>query len=124
MGAITIWHLHLPQINTEQVNQRRPQKARRVISNVIVLNMKLKGKVQMLFSILSFLISCYGFLWILSSASLASEYCGSNFSLFHSEFRCIPGLVSGIKHFEQYFTIFHLITDVFNIILFSEFDKK
>ena len=37
---------------------------------------------------LSLLAAGYNFLWIISSASLASGYCGGKFSLFAEEFRC------------------------------------
>lgn len=39
-------------------------------------------------AVLSALASMYCALWILSAASLASGYCGSNFSLFAEEGRC------------------------------------
>ena len=39
-------------------------------------------------AVLSALAAAYSFLWIVSSASLASGYCGDRFSLFADEFRC------------------------------------
>jgi hypothetical protein len=39
-------------------------------------------------SVLSALASLYCFLWISSAASLASEYCNGEFSLFAESFRC------------------------------------
>ena len=39
-------------------------------------------------SILSALASLYCFLWIFSAASLASGFCGSEFSLFAEHLRC------------------------------------
>ncbi|HDZ48220.1 hypothetical protein LCGC14_0209760 [marine sediment metagenome] len=39
-------------------------------------------------SILSALASLYCFLWIFSAASLASGFCGSDFSLFAEHLRC------------------------------------
>ena len=37
---------------------------------------------------MSFVACTYCALWILSAASLASGYCGNEFSLFADEFRC------------------------------------
>ena len=39
-------------------------------------------------SVLSALASIYCFLWIFSAASLASGFCGSDFSLFAEHLRC------------------------------------
>ncbi|MEH6450524.1 MAG: hypothetical protein V7765_17770 [Oleispira sp.] len=50
--------------------------------------MKIKGISQVIMAILCLCISLYGLAWIFSSASLASGYCGSEFSLLHPEFRC------------------------------------
>lgn len=52
------------------------------------VNKKVNSATQILISFICFFGSSYGLLWIFSSASLASGYCGSEFSLFHSEFRC------------------------------------
>lgn len=38
--------------------------------------------------ILSLVASIWEALWIFSSASLASDFCKSNFGLFHENFRC------------------------------------
>jgi len=50
--------------------------------------MKRKGIIQIIVAIISLGISLYGLMWVFSSAILASGYCGSEFSLFHPEFRC------------------------------------
>jgi hypothetical protein len=39
-------------------------------------------------SVLSALASIYCFLWVFSAASLASGFCGSEFSLFAEHMRC------------------------------------
>jgi hypothetical protein len=38
--------------------------------------------------VIALLVSMWGFLWMISSASLASGYCKGDFSLFHEAFRC------------------------------------
>lgn len=48
------------------------------------------------------LLAMWCALWVLSSASLASQFCQSDFSLFHREFRCRQpylGLIGGIVSF-------------------------
>ena len=47
-----------------------------------------KGIAQIFIALICILLSCYGFLWFISSASLASGYCSDGFSLFHPELRC------------------------------------
>ncbi len=49
---------------------------------------KIKGVIELIISLVLLLAAGWFFLWILSSASLAGEYCKSNFSLFHEQFRC------------------------------------
>ena len=49
---------------------------------------KIKGLIEIIISLVLLLAACFFLLWIFSSASLASEYCKSNFSLFHEQFRC------------------------------------
>ena len=39
-------------------------------------------------SALSFFISVWFLMWLVSSSSLASDFCQREFSLFHDEFRC------------------------------------
>ena len=46
---------------------------------------------KVLMLILAVFFSCAAIwfvLWVFSSASLASQFCENNFSLFHGEFRC------------------------------------
>ncbi len=47
-----------------------------------------KGIIQIALAVALMVISLWSFMWVFSSASLASTYCGGEFSLFHSEFRC------------------------------------
>ena len=49
---------------------------------------KIKGIIELIISLVLLLAACWFFLWMLSSASLASGYCGSSFSLFHEQFKC------------------------------------
>jgi len=39
-------------------------------------------------SVILFVAALWFLMWIFSSASLASGYCNSEFSIFHEEFRC------------------------------------
>ena len=48
---------------------------------------KTKGIVQIILSILFFLVSSWALLWVLSSSSLAFTAC-ENYSLFHEQIRC------------------------------------
>ena len=50
--------------------------------------LRTKGVIQLAISLIFFLVSGWGFLWMLSSSSLASEFCVNEFSLFHEDFRC------------------------------------
>jgi hypothetical protein len=49
---------------------------------------KIKGMIQLIISLTLLLAAIWSLFWLFSSASLASEYCKSNFSLFHEQFRC------------------------------------
>lgn len=57
-------------------------------------------RVLMLFlTVLFICLTIWCVLWIFSSASLASQFCQSDFSLFHTEFRCRQpylGLIGGV----------------------------
>lgn len=46
------------------------------------------GIVQLVASFLFFLVAWVGFVWMLSSASLAALPCDFDFSLFHERYRC------------------------------------
>ncbi|GLX76661.1 hypothetical protein tinsulaeT_00010 [Thalassotalea insulae] len=55
-----------------------------------------KGVTQLAFSLLFCIAALWCLMWVFSSASLASGYCESNFSLFHEEFRCKQPYIASI----------------------------
>ena len=48
----------------------------------------IKSTLLFIFSAILFACSIWCLMWVFSSSSLASEYCGNKFTLFHEEFRC------------------------------------
>jgi hypothetical protein len=60
------------------------------------MNHRSKGFTQLAFSSLFLVAALWCLIWVLSSSSLASGYCDSNFSLFHEEFRCKQPYVASI----------------------------
>ena len=55
-----------------------------------------KGIIQITLAVALMAISLWSLIWVFSSASLASAYCGADFSLSHSEFRCQQPFVAMI----------------------------
>ena len=60
------------------------------------MNHRGKGVTQLVFSLLFCFAALWCLMWVFSSASLASGYCESNFSLFHEEFRCKQPYIASI----------------------------
>ncbi len=60
------------------------------------MNHRSKGITQLAFSLFFFFIALWCLMWVFSSSSLASDYCESNFSLFHEEFRCKQPYIASI----------------------------
>jgi len=49
---------------------------------------KKKGIFQLLTAIILFAVSWWALLWVLAAGSLSGETCGTDYSLFHENFRC------------------------------------
>ncbi|MDG5499366.1 hypothetical protein [Marinobacter sp. BGYM27] len=47
-----------------------------------------KGVLQLVISLVAFLLSWWGLLWMFSSSSLATLACDGSFSLFHEQAHC------------------------------------
>lgn len=52
------------------------------------MNAKKKGFFQIIISLILFAVSWWALLWVLAAGSLSGAICGTDYSLFHENFRC------------------------------------